>query len=201
MRDPNEFRDEVYRRAEKQRKRERRQLSAVVGCVAIVAVAAVTVHAFAPLAAKDTANYADKESVQLSADTTVTVLPESSQVSAQTLLVQIEKNDICLPSVSSFDDYNNAVDFFTQISGKQTTDFSNQGFTEKYFSKGGVIFVILHPKMSDFTIEAEESNDSVTVNITASFDDSNSQKYLLCIPSPKVNGRHVSLLINGIVFN
>lgn len=201
MRDPNEFRDEVYRRAEKQRKRERRKLSAVLGCVTVVAVVAVSAHAFAPLTAKDTANYADKESVQLSAGTTDTSLTESSQVSAQTLLVQIEQNDICLPSVSSFDDYNAAADYFTQISRKQASDFSDQGFSEEYFFDGSVIFIIMQPIMYDFTIDIGESEEKVTVNINASFDDNNSQKYLLCIPSPKVNGRHVSLLINGTVFN
>lgn len=203
MRDPNEFRDEVYRRAEKQRKSERRRLSAVLGCVAIVAVAAVSAHAFAPLTAKDTADYANKGSAQYeyAGNTMDIALPESSQFSAQTLMIQIEQNDICMPSVNSFDDYDSATDYFTQISRKQASDFSGQGFTEEYFSEGGVIFIIMEAKMSGCMIDIGESEERVTVNINASFDDNNSQKYLLCVPSPKVNGRHVSLLINGTVFN
>ncbi len=201
MRDSNEFRDEVYRRAEKQRKAARRRLSAVLSCVAVVAVAVVTAHAFAPLTAKDSANFTAKESVQDTCGTAEEVLPEHSQISARSLLVQIEQNDICMPSVSSFDDHDNAEEYFTQTCGKPVSVFSDKGFTEKYFSEGGVIFIIMQPKMSDFTIDVEESDDSVTVNINASFDDTNSQKYLLCVPSPKINGRPVSLLINGIVFD
>ncbi len=202
MRDANDFRDEVYRRAAKQRKRERRQLSAVVGCVALLLVTGIGGSTLLSLTAKSDDAEVNKHNMEFTEDSiyegaTDTAKPTMSTIdSAQQF--PLTDNDICLPCVYAFDSYDGALADFMRKSGKTEADFNAQGFTEEFFTSNDAIFIIVGQKMSEFSVEFDNDAEKISVSLTADFVEGNGQKQLVCIPSERLNGRPVSLLINGI---
>ena len=201
MRDANDFRDEVYRRAAKQRKRERRTAGAVVGCVALLLVTGIGGSALLSLTTKsfDAELDVNMEYTQDSIyeGATGTAKPTMSTIdSAQQF--PLTDNDICLPCVYAFDSYDGALADFMRKSGKTEADFNAQGFTEEFFTSNDAIFIIVGQKMSEFSVELDNDAEKISVSLTADFVEGNGQKQLVCIPSEGLNGRPVSLLINGI---
>ena len=201
MRDANDFRDEVYRRAAKQRKRERRQLSAVVGCVALLLVTGIGGSTLLSLTAKS-----DDAELDVNMEYTQDSIYEGATGTAKPTMSTIDSaqqfpltdNDLCLPCVYAFDGYADALADFIQKSGKTEADFNAQGFTEEFFTSNDAIFIIVGQKMSEFSVELDNNAEKISVSLTADFIEGNGQKQLVCIPSEKLNGRPVSLLINGI---
>ena len=201
MRDANDFRDEVYRRAAKQRKRERRTAGTVVGCVALLLVTGIGGSALLSLTAKS-----DDAELDVNMEYTQDSIYEGATGTAKPTMSTIDSaqqftltdNDICLPCVYAFDSYDGALADFIQKSGKTEADFNAQGFTEEFFTSNDAIFIIVGQKMSEFSVELDNNAEKISVSLTADFVEGNGQKQLVCIPSKRLNGRPVSLLINGI---
>ena len=201
MRDANDFRDEVYRRAAKQRKRERRTAGAVVGCVALLLTVGIGTGALLTLPAKS-----DDAELDVNMEYTQDSIYEGATGTAKPTMSTIDSaqqfpltdNDICLPCVYAFDSYDGALADFIQKSGKTEADFNAIGFTEEFFTSNDAIFIIVGQKMSEFSVELDNNAEKISVSLTADFVEGNGQKQLVCIPSERLNGRPVSLLINGI---
>lgn len=201
MRDANDFRDEVYRRAAKQRKRERRTAGAVVGCVALLLTVGIGGSALLSLTAKS-----DDVELDVNMEYTQDSIYEGATGTAKPTMSTIDSaqqftltdNDICLPCVYAFDSYDGALADFIQKSGKTEADFNTIGFTEEFFTSNDAIFIIVGQKMSEFSVELDNNAEKISVSLTADFIEGNGQKQLVCIPSERLNGRPVSLLINGI---
>ena len=201
MRDANDFRDEVYRRAAKQRKRERRTAGAVVGCVALLLTVGIGTGALLTLQAKS-----DDVELDVNMEYTQDSIYEGATGTAKPTMSTIDSaqqfpltdNDICLPCVYAFDSYDGALADFIQKSGKTEADFNAIGFTEEFFTSNDAIFIIVGQKMSEFSVELDNNAEKISVSLTADFIEGNGQKQLVCIPSERLNGRPVSLLINGI---
>ena len=201
MRDANDFRDEVYRRAAKQRKRERRTAGTVVGCVALLLVTGIGGSALLSLTAKS-----DDVELDVNMEYTQDSIYEGATGTAKPTMSTIDSaqqftltdNDICLPCVYAFDSYDGALADFMRKSGKTEADFNAQGFTKEFFTSNDAIFIIVGQKMSEFSVELDNNAEKISVSLTADFVEGNGQKQLVCIPSERLNGRPVSLLINGI---
>ena len=201
MRDANDFRDEVYRRAAKQRKRERRTAGTVVGCVALLLTVGIGTGALLTLTAKS-----DDAELDVNMEYTQDSIYEGATGTAKPTMSTIDSaqqftltdNDICLPCVYAFDSYDGALADFMRKSGKTEADFNAQGFTKEFFTSNDAIFIIVGQKMSEFSVEFDNDAEKISVSLTADFVEGNGQKQLVCIPSERLNGRPVSLLINGI---
>lgn len=201
MRDANGFRDEVYRRAAKQRKRERRTAGTVVSCVALLLVTGIGGSALLSLTAKS-----DDVELDVNMEYTQDSIYEGATGTAKPTMSTIDSaqqftltdNDICLPCVYAFDSYDGALADFMRKSGKTEADFNAQGFTKEFFTSNDAIFIIVGQKMSEFSVELDNNAEKISVSLTADFVEGNGQKQLVCIPSERLNGRPVSLLINGI---
>ncbi len=156
MRDSNEFRDEVYRRAARQRKRERHRLSAALGCVVLLLVAGVGLHSLSPLSVKDTADKShgttddiltEEHSVQNIYGSMENTLESIYDITCEESIkyvdfFEIEPSEDTMPSVFIFDNYDEALDFFTQKTGEDETRFRNLGYTNEFFISSDAVFVL-----------------------------------------------------------
>ncbi len=139
MRDSNEFRDEVYRRAARQRKRERRQLSAVVGCVALLLVTGIGGGALLSLPTKSDDAEVNKHYTEFTEDSIYDITCGGSIRYDD--FFEIEPSEDTMPSVFIFDNYAEALEFFTQKTGEDETRFRNLGYTNDFFISSDAIFV------------------------------------------------------------
>lgn len=139
MRDSNDFRDEVYRRAAKQRKRERRQLSAVVGCVALLLVTGIGGSALLSLPTKSDGAEVNKHNMEFTKDSIYDITYGGSIKYDD--FFEIEPSEDTMPSVFIFDNYDEALEFFTQKTGEDETRFRNLGYTNDFFISSDAVFV------------------------------------------------------------
>ena len=139
MRDANDFRDEVYRRAARQRKRERRQLSAVVGCVALLLVTGIGGGALLSLTAKSDDAEVNKHNMELTEDSIYDITCGGSIRYDD--FFEIEPSEDTMPSVFIFDNYDEALEFFTQKTGEDELRFNNLGYTNSFFTDNSAVFV------------------------------------------------------------
>lgn len=192
MRDSNEFRDEVYRRAAERRRTERRRTRAVVGCAAgVLAVGLVLrLGPFAAVSSKDSnagATADDAYGCLESAEADGTCLTQPFAVS---------ETEETLPAVYGFSHYGEAAAFFTEKSGESESVLQEIGYTPAYFSEGNVLFVMVRgTSSSQFAAQVEETDEGITVRVDDRDFSPNASAcvYLIPVPCSPIDGRSVAV--------
>lgn len=178
MRDSNDFRDEVYRRAAKQRKRERRQLSAVVGCVALLLVTGIGGSTLLSLPAKSDDAEVNKHNMEFTEDS-IYGCGEAWEHCVE--FFEIEPSEDTMPSVFIFDNYAEALEFFTQKTGEDETRFRNLGYTNDFFLRSDAVFVTHYGYADSGYYVASNNSEKETLIMLSEFRpvDASDMKYLL----------------------
>ncbi len=100
-------------------------------------------------------------------------------------------------TVTTFDDYDDALLFFTRKTDEDETTFNDLGYTREYFSENGVAFIcwIGNPG-SIYTLEAEDWSDKrvITLGELRPYISHEVENVVIPINCPKMNGKSVSVV-------
>lgn len=190
MRDSVEFRDEVYRRADRRRRQARRRLGTALCCAALALAVTTAVHTLSPLVG----NLVSKDSADKFYTTTDT--PEAKEEGSGLVMCYVFELDgshefPAMPFAIGFDDRDNATEYFCSMTANKESVFDNCGFNEKYFADSGIIFVVTQGKPDDRSVRVIERDDAVEIEIKTGLDNSVGIQNLLVIATPRLSDREI----------